>query len=106
VKFAFVAVSPLVSITYPVMVYVAPACSTPFSETDGPPAPLEFVVLSKLYDPEYAAAVVATGVLAPLNDVQPSAAPSSKLYVTTVCAPALPAHRSAKTTMREPIRAI
>jgi hypothetical protein len=79
VKFAFVAVSLLVSMTYPVIVYVAPACSTPFSETDGPPAPLEFVDVSKLYDPEYDAAFVATGVLAPLKDVQPSAVASSKL---------------------------
>jgi hypothetical protein len=48
--------------------------------------PLELVVVKRLSDPEYAAAVVATGVLALKNEPQPSAVPSSKLYVATVCA--------------------
>jgi hypothetical protein len=51
-----------------------------FSESDGPLlAPLEFVVVSKLNDPACAAALVATGAVAPLKELQPSAVPSSKL---------------------------
>src|SRR5580692_8596350 len=69
------------------MVYCAPASSTVFNEMEGPPAPLEPVVVSRLNeDPVYAAAFDAIGVLAPLNDVQPSAVPSAKLYVATTWA--------------------
>jgi hypothetical protein len=52
----------------------------------GPPAPPLPVVVSKLWVPVWAAAVELTGVLAPLNEVQPWAVPSSKSYWATTCA--------------------
>jgi hypothetical protein len=51
VKFALLALSPLVSCTHPVIVYLAPASRTVFSGIEGPPLPLELVVVSRLYDP-------------------------------------------------------
>src|ERR1035437_8682222 len=97
-RFAFVALSPLVNRTYPVIVYLAPACNIPLIATDGPPVPVELVLVSRLYEPEYAAAFVATGVVAPKNDTQPSAVPSSKLYVATTCALMWSANNSMKTS--------
>ncbi len=77
------------------IVYFAPGCNTLLSEMDGPPVPLELVVVSRLYEPAYAAALVATGVVAPKNETHPSAVPSSKLKVSTVCASARHAHENA-----------
>jgi hypothetical protein len=48
VKLALVAVSPLVSRTYPVIVYWAPGNKTAFNEIDGPPVPEELVLVSRL----------------------------------------------------------
>ena len=87
VKSASVIASPGVSCTKAVIVYFAPAKSVLLSESEGPLLePLELVVVSRLKDPASAAAFVATGTVAPLNELQPSALPSSKLKLATTCA--------------------
>ena len=70
VKFADVLLSPDVSISRPVIVYVAPG-SRLVSKILGPPAPALLVVVNKLCVPVNAAAVLFAGALAPLNDVHP-----------------------------------
>src|SRR5579859_524958 len=82
------------------MEYFAPATRIPLSDTDGPPAPLGLVVVRRLNEPEYAAALVATGVLAPLNELQPSAVASSKLYEATVCAREVAAQNTARRAVK------
>ena len=83
---ALVAVSPELSITQPVIVYFAPGSSSVVSFMLGPPTPPEPVVVNKLWVPDSAAAVELVGALAPLNEIQPWAVPSSKssVLITTI----------------------
>src|SRR3954469_22681510 len=86
------------------MVYLAPGTRILFSEMDGPPVAPEPVVVSRLEDPEYAAALVETGVLALKNETQFCALPFSKSYVATTWARSAGASRHAAEATKARIR--